>query len=189
MNTQTKNTSCGCSTTIKAKTACPTCNRKGTKISELTLKMQVKKEHYKDVKSDKNSFNFCTSPHCDTVYYSDESSESFNQKEVKYKVAPKNNDLDTPLCYCKQFKKKDAIKLLESTNINVAGKIKEIISGGCKCEKTHPKGVSCIEDITHFLKPYDIDFEQESSSCCNSSSTKKDSTSMLFTKKKSSCCS
>lgn len=159
---------CGCSATTEAFANCPSCNEKGIKVNEETLKKYLKKVHYSEIKSDKKSFNFCTSPTCNTVYYSNESNEAFSQEMAKHKIAVKNSDLDTPLCYCKRFTKQDAIDVIESGDKDVSGTILDAIGDNCKCQKTNPKGVSCVEDITNFLAPYGIEFNtsKKKSSCC-----------------------
>lgn len=197
MNINTQ--SCSCSAIEKALTKCPSCSNTGIKVNEDTLRKHIKKESYATIKSNKKSFNFCTSPQCDTVYYSNESDETFSQEMVKHKIAAKNEDLDTPLCYCKRFTKQDAIDLVEAKEENISGKILDIIGNNCKCSKTNPKGVSCIEDITNFLKPHGIDFNSNKSCCSDSEDdalaltfmkavVKGNGMNVTFTKNKSGCC-
>lgn len=181
-----KTISCGCTATKEALTPCPTCNVKGNKVNETTLKKHLKKEYYPEIKSNKDSFNFCSTPNCGTVYYSNESDETFTQKTVKHKVAAKNQDLDTPLCYCKRFTKQDAIDVIESGEKDVVGTILDAIGDNCKCSKTNHKGVSCVEDIANFLTPYGIEFSTSKSSCSADESSLQFTTSVK--EKKTSCC-
>lgn len=207
-----------CSATEDALTKCPSCSNRGIKVNSDTIRKHLKKDIYVTVKSNKDDFNFCISPHCNTVYYANESREIFSQEEVKHKIAAKNQDLDTPLCYCKRLTKQDAIDIIESGEEDVSQKILDEIGDSCKCSKTNPKGVSCVEDISNFLTPYRIEFDtsKSNSSCCGTEEesnrsccdTQEDSSScctpnsntiqpfsqenkiapVSFAKEKSSCC-
>ncbi len=155
----TQSSDCGCSSTPKAEHTCPHCKEAGLKISEVTLKAQLKKEHYSELKNEANNFNFCKNPACDTVYYSNDGSESYNQSQVKSKITVKNDDPKTPLCYCKKLLKRDVIKMIEDGEENISTKIKTKISEGKTfCEKANPKGSCCTSEIKSFLKNYNIEF-------------------------------
>lgn len=160
-------TSCGCLTNKSADEACPKCGIKGLKVSQTTLKSQLKKELVDGLKT-LEDFNFCTNPVCDTVYYRDEI--LFNQNDIKSKVTIKNSHPDTPLCYCKSLLKKDFYHMLETNEANIGSKIKAIISDGKSfCEKSNPKGVCCTEDVKEFLKSYNINWDDDINTklgCC-----------------------
>lgn len=72
---------CGCTVTNEATAKCQNCNTKGTKITEITLKSQLKKEFYAEVKHPKDDFNFCNTPSCNTVYYSTDGEEVYNYSD------------------------------------------------------------------------------------------------------------
>lgn len=171
--------SCGCATTNTSTHLCPTCNSVGTKISSITLKAQLKKEKYETLNSSKDDFNFCNTPKCNAVYYSNDGKEVFNQDEVRNKIAIKNDDLKTPLCYCKKLLKQNVLEMIQNKEENIPAKIKKIISSGKSfCEKSNPKGACCPDEITSFLADYGINYNHdkintnnESSSCGTSSST------------------
>ena len=153
--------SCGCSTTTNSTNFCPNCNQIGLKVKEITLKSQLKKEYYNDLKSSSNEFNFCNNPKCDTVYYSNDGSEVFNQSQIKSKVTIKNDNLKTPLCYCQKLLKERVLKMIEDNETNIYEKVKSIIAGGKSfCEKSNPKGICCSEDVRQFLIENDIDLNK-----------------------------
>ena len=175
--------SCGCATQEESTHLCPHCGKSGSNVEAITIKSQLKKESRNNMKLGLDAFNFCTNPECDTVYYSNDSSETFSQSDVKSKVTIKNDDPKTPLCYCKKLLKENVIEMIQSNKPDIAKKVKAIISEGKSfCEKSNPKGTCCTEDITSFLKEYDIDFNETkkttfslnpnpSSSCCSTSSS------------------
>jgi hypothetical protein len=159
-------TACGCSSTSKSSIVCPTCDAYGLKVSQTTIKSQLKKELLDGLKI-LDEFNFCSNSLCDTVYYNDKI--IFNQNDIKAKVTMKNSDLDTPLCYCKKLLKKDFYTMVENKEENIGAKIKAIIRDGKSfCEKSNPKGICCTEDVKEFLQSHNIvwDDENNKSGCC-----------------------
>ena len=176
---QEKSQSCECSTQDKVTHTCPHCSKSGSNVDAITVKSQLKKEARANIISDMQAFNFCTNPKCDTVYYSNDGSETFSQVDIKSKITIKNDDPKTPLCYCKKLLKENVTEMIANKELGIAKKVKAIISEGKSfCEKSNPKGTCCTEDITSFLKEYDIDFNETktrtfslnpnlSSSCCS----------------------
>lgn len=171
-NSDTTENGCGCSAGMKADSACPTCQKYGLKVSEVTIRSQVKKETLNSLQGDLDRFHFCTNPVCDTVYY-DNKRKTIAQSEIKSKVTLKNDDESTPLCYCKKLLKRDFYDMLENKEPDIAKKIREIISEGKSfCEKSNPKGVCCTEDIKVFLARHGIlwddpsDKEKINQGCC-----------------------
>ncbi|MFA6192818.1 MAG: hypothetical protein WC665_10775 [Sulfurimonas sp.] len=143
---------CGCSTTTNSHNACPRCKEEGLAVKEITIKSQLKKESLNNLKLSMSDFNFCSNPKCDTVYYSNDGSETYNQKDIKSKVTIKNDNPKTPLCYCRKLLKERVLKMIEDNESNIYEKIKSIISDGKSfCEKSNPKGVCCTKDIRNFL--------------------------------------
>lgn len=173
----TKQTSnCECSVTTSATKNCPICNSQGLSVKEITLKSQLKKEYFNELKSSKDSFNFCSNPKCDTVYYSNDGSETFHQNDVKSKVTIKNDDSKTPLCYCRKLLKENVLQMIANNEKNIYDKVKSIIAEGKSfCEKSNPKGVCCTEDIKTFLTANGVNLNEGKkqifsiktpSSCC-----------------------
>ncbi|WP_345974909.1 hypothetical protein [Sulfurimonas sp. HSL3-7] len=171
--------SCGCATQVNAASVCPQCHQKGSKVEAVTVQSQLKKEPLSNMHSTRDAFNFCTNPVCDTVYYADDGSESFGQKEIKSKVTLKNDDPKTPLCYCKKLLKGDVLAMIEKGEPDIAEKVKAIIANGKSfCEKSNPKGTCCTDDVKNFLAGFGISWEKPKkqmfsmmppSSCCSSS--------------------
>jgi len=174
-----ESSSCGCVTPIETVNRCPNCNSKGTVVSGITIKAQLKKEKFENLTTSKDNFNFCNTPKCNTVYYSNDGTEFYNQEDVKLKVAVKNDDPQTPLCYCKRLLKQNVIDMINNKEENIAEKVFEIVSSGKSvCEKANPRGVCCTEDVTNFLADYGIDYGRASScgdSSCGTSSSSKES--------------
>ncbi len=168
--------SCGCSTESKALNACPDCGTIGIKVKAITVKSQLKKEKLGTMASSIDDFSFCTHPKCHTVYYSNDAAETFSEEDVKSKVALKNDDPKTPLCYCKKLLKRDVLEMIEKSEPNIAATVKAIIAEGKSfCEKSNPKGVCCTEDVKDFLADHGISWEEPKvnffsteapSSCC-----------------------
>ena len=149
----TDTSSCGCSNSSSSDKACSSCNEYGIKVSAVTLKAQLKKEFYENLIHDVDDFHFCTNPECDTVYYSSNENETYGQECIKSKVACKNEDLKTPLCYCKKLLKENVLAMIEAKEENIPSKIKAIISEGKTfCEKSNPRGTCCTQDIATFLE-------------------------------------
>ena len=181
LTTNKESESCGCATQEVVSVLCPHCNKNGSNVDAVTVKAQLKKEARNSMRLDMDEFNFCTNPKCDTVYYSNDGSETFAQADIKSKVTIKNDDPKTPLCYCRKLLKESVIEMIENKEPNIAQKVKAIIADGKSvCEKSNPKGTCCTDDITSFLAEYGIDFNETKrpkfslnpnpSSCCGTSS-------------------
>lgn len=157
----TQSAGCSCSSNTMVSIECSNCGFKGFKVTAVTIKSQLKKDTLENVKSSLEEFNFCNNPQCDTVYYSNNGDESFNQMDIKSKVTIKNDDPKTPLCYCRKLLKQDVLKMIEAKEENIAAKIKAILSEGKSfCEKSNPKGICCTEDIKIFLTDYGINWNE-----------------------------
>ena len=169
-------TNCGCATTTKTNNLCPNCKEEGFVVKEITIKSQLKKESLNYLKSSIDDFNFCNNPKCDTVYYSNNGSQTYEQKDIKSKITIKNDDPKTPLCYCQKLLKSSVLKMIEDNESNIYEKVKSIISEGKSfCEKSNPKGVCCTEDIKSFLIENGVNLNESKkpffsikppSSCC-----------------------
>ena len=177
---------CGCGTADIAINLCPHCNSKGIELSAVTLKAHLRKEKFQTMSSSKDDFNFCTTPKCDTVYYSNDGEETFSQADVRSKVAIKNDDLKTPLCYCKKLLKQNVLDMIKNKEEDIPTKISKIISEGKTfCEKANPRGTCCPEEITKFLADYGIDYGDSTSPTCGDGGSCGTSTDV---KEESPCC-
>jgi len=182
----TKTSGCGCGSADIAINVCPHCNSEGIELSAITLKAHLNKEKYQTMSSSKDDFNFCTTPKCDTVYYSNDGEETFSQADVRTKVAIKNDDLKTPLCYCKKLLKQNVLDMIKNKEEDIPTKISKIISEGKTfCEKANPRGTCCPEEITKFLADYGIDYGDSKSPTCGDGVSCGTSTQL---NEESSCC-
>ena len=142
--------------------ACPACGKSGKRVEAQTVNAQLKKEFKESLSHEADQFCFCTTPECDTVYYSLDGEESFPQAAIKSKVTIKNDDPSTPLCYCHKYTKQDALddmKTMESHRL--VRKIKEMIAGNKVCKKANPKGSCCTMDIRLFLAEHNIVWDEK----------------------------
>jgi len=141
--------------------SCPACKKSGKKVSETTIKAQLKKEKRETVEDITDAFCFCTNPSCSVVYYSDSTDTLFYETDIKSKVTIKNDDPSTPLCYCHKYKKADAIEDMKNlSSKELVKKIKAIISQDKSfCQKSNPKGSCCTQDIKDFLASHEIAWE------------------------------
>lgn len=158
--------SCGCSAAQTVTSACPVCGMVGLMVGDVTIKSQLKKDHLENLE-DKSGFSFCTNPECDAVYYRGET--LFAQKDVRNKVFAKNNDPQTPSCYCKKLLKSDFFAMLETGEPNISAKLKEIIASGKSfCEKSNPKGACCTEDVKKFIEAHGLVWNERGAGggCC-----------------------
>ena len=193
MNTKENNKKedCGCATSDESLVLCPHCNTKGLDVQGVTIKAQLKKEKFETMTSSKDDFNFCTTPKCDTVYYSNDGKETFAQADIKSKITSKNDDPKTPLCYCKKLLKENVIEMINNKEEDIPTKIKNIVSEGKTfCEKSNPRGTCCTEDMARFLADYGLDYNSAKSSSCGDSSSQESSSCGTNTevKEKTSCC-
>lgn len=185
----TKIEDCGCATSNDSLNLCPNCNSKGLDVQGITVKSQLKKDKFESMISSREDLNFCTTPKCDTVYYSNDGKETFAQADIKSKITSKNDDINTPLCYCKKLLKENVIEMIKNKEKKIPEKIKEIVSvGKTFCEKSNPRGTCCTEDLTRFLADYGMKYNVGESSCGDSSTDGSCGNTSQVVKKSSSCC-
>lgn len=145
----------------KETSPCPKCGKAGKSVKAVTINAQLLKEKRENMKSDMESFHFCTSPECGVVYYNKNGNECFYEGDIKAKVTIKNDDPTTPLCYCHKYKKGDALEDIKQLDPKaVVKKIKGIISRDKSfCQKANPKGSCCTSDIKSWLAERNIPWE------------------------------
>jgi hypothetical protein len=168
--------SCECKTTatIENKSFCPKCRQQGVVVGLVTLNAQIKNE-FKAFIGDKEHF-FCTSKVCEVVYYKS-NGELLTKDKIKSLITLKDEEPQTPLCYCFKVLKGDVLaELATNGSSDVIKRIEEKMKGKkCFCEKANPKGRCCTEDIKIWLAQQGVSSTSQSSCCLSSDG-------------KSSCC-
>ena len=170
--TPTNDCACGTGQT-PSEIECPTCGKRGATVRLITPKHTVKKTAQHQV-IDTEPYSFCDNPDCNTVYYSESGSSVITTDELKNRVTLKDDSPETPLCYCFKVLKKQALEEIARTGTtDVFRQIQEKMKPGqsCFCEKSNPRGDTCVKDIKSWVKAQGIDviepgIEKPTNSCC-----------------------
>ena len=143
-----------CEPSEKGTRVCPSCNRPGVTVKQITMTSSVKPLLLDKIENSKQ-YAFCETPECLVVYFNLESDQTFNKTDLIKKVTIKSETPDTPLCYCYNIFKEDALAEIEKTGKTevikmVQDKMKSAQT--CFCEKSNPRGSCCLKDIANWLK-------------------------------------
>ena len=128
---------------------CPSCGKKGKPVAVVTVKSLVR-NHTRVPAS--VSYEFCRTPDCDVVYFSDQA--VFTKPDVKVRVGVKETADPVPLCYCFDYSREDVRRDIETAGMTrILDDIKAEIQGGfCACEVKNPSGACCLGDITRAIQ-------------------------------------
>ena len=159
---------------VQDRDSCPRCNRKGRRVSAVTLRSLLKEEYARHLPGDAESgctsdettgegccpvsvdagWRFCDSPDCDVVYFSERDDTVFVKSQLKVSVGIKEQAGERPLCYCfghsvasikEELRSKGHSGALE----DIRAKMKD---PGCRCETTNPSGSCCLGSVAKGIK-------------------------------------
>ncbi len=150
----------------------PTLWQSGVTVNRITPQHTLKRVAA-DTLDPQLQYHFCENPACDLVYYDTTQSVEFTTDQLKNRVTLKDEDLETPLCYCFKVLKRQALEEIARTGTtNVFAIIQSRMKPGqnCFCEKSNPRGDCCTKDVAAWLRAQGITVEIPESSvnsgCC-----------------------
>jgi hypothetical protein len=166
---------CDCGTgQTKSTTACPVCRKLGSTVRLITPQSTLKKDARTKLKPEQ-AYHFCDNKDCEVAYYNGQDTSVFTTADLKNRVTIKDDSPDTPLCYCFKVLKKQALEEIARTGTtDVFQTIQAKMKPGqsCFCEKSNPRGDTCVQDIVTWLDEQGVSTEmqvEESSNdgCCS----------------------
>lgn len=109
-------------------------------------------------------YHFCENSDCDLVYYNEQDTSVFTTSELKNRVTIKDDSPKTPLCYCFKVLKEQALEDIARTGTSdvfktVQAKMKP--GQSCFCEKSNPRGDTCVQDIQYWLEDHGVSTEKQ----------------------------
>ncbi|UVI33671.1 putative iron-sulfur cluster-binding metallochaperone [Paenibacillus spongiae] len=130
---------------------CPSCGEKGRNVQLITLKSLLKASALETIEPE-NTYVFCSSPNCSTVYFSGNHSQTFSESDLKVPVYQKNLGFDVPVCYCFGWTRERLIQAA-GTDQKPAAQIKvHVQAGRCGCEINNPQGACCLGNVNAFVR-------------------------------------
>lgn len=134
-----------------AATACPVCGQPGQRVETRTLKHMVQPWHLDRV--NKPGFLFCSSSHCEVVYFHPEG-DCLRKQDVRVRVGLKETEDPVPLCYCFGFTEAMVREEIRATGrCTIPERIAaEIKAGHCACEIRNPQGSCCLGNVRAAVK-------------------------------------
>lgn len=141
--------SAGVSTSaITVLTACPNCEKVGTRVDTLTLKALLAPDGLR--RGVPHEPRFCATRDCPVVYFDSVCGTIFTERELTVLVHAKHPDaLDVPVCYCfgvtpasmEASAKRDGATAVRDMIT------REVKAGHCACEIRNPTGRCCLGDV------------------------------------------
>jgi len=133
-------------------TLCPDCGRRGWSVGHQTLTHVLKEPLVAELGGE--DYHFCSTPDCDTVYFSAASQQVFRRSNLKVRAGIKETEDPVPVCYCFGHTRASLWEEIERTGRStVLNSIKrEVKAGRCECETKNPSGKCCLGDVTRAVQ-------------------------------------
>lgn len=153
-------------TTGEKRLLCPSCGKKGKRVSAVTMNALVKDEYVGEVQigppavcestgpgcqplTDDTGWRFCDAVECDVVYFAEDHDQTFIRSQLRVSVGVKETTGERPLCYCfghtmASIKKKILATDRSDALEDIRAKMKD---PGCRCETTNPSGSCCLGSV------------------------------------------
>ncbi|MCA9250274.1 MAG: cation transporter [Phycisphaerales bacterium] len=127
--------------------ACPDCRENGQPVKRITLESVLRPERLSDIGA--HSYNVCTTPHCNTVYFGPTPGRVFCKSDLTIRFGLKETNAPRPVCYCFDHTVEGIQDEIRRTgNSTIIESIKtDMKSVGCRCEHTNPLGSCCLRSV------------------------------------------
>jgi hypothetical protein len=131
---------------------CGVCGVKAKKVNRITVEHIVENEHQNEVID--TQYHYCETPICDVVYFSNETEQYFNKKDVRVRVGIKETEEPVQICYCFDFTEQMVRgDLITKGHTAIPEFITtEIQAGNCACEVKNPSGRCCLGEVSKVVK-------------------------------------
>lgn len=156
-------------TTLEKRLLCPSCGKKGKRVSALTVHALLKNEYVQEADmgqpascgpnrdggsgcqplTNDTGWRFCDAADCDVVYFAEDHDKTFTRAQLRVAVGVKEKTGERPLCYCfghtlASIKKKLLTTGRSDALEDIRAKMKD---PGCHCEVTNPSGACCLGSV------------------------------------------
>ncbi|WP_412679672.1 putative iron-sulfur cluster-binding metallochaperone [Brevibacillus choshinensis] len=139
-----------CQNTVEtdtSETLCPLCRQSGKGVKLITLKSLLKPSSLAKLQP-KLNYSFCSTSHCDVVYYSE--LNTFRMQDLKVPVFQKDDGSEVPVCYCFGLSR---ASLISEAKANAIDFIREQVrENRCGCEVNNPQGACCLGNVSHVVQ-------------------------------------
>ena len=88
-------------TVDKARTCCPTCNRRGKSVKAITIQSLVRPASLQRL-TRHDGWRFCSTRKCATAYFNEALRETVSKAEVRVRIGQKETRAPRTVCYCFQ---------------------------------------------------------------------------------------
>ena len=132
--------------------SCPGCGRSGKRVKAITLRSLL--HPGKVLEIGEKAYFFCDSPDCNTVYFTEDGSQSFSREDLTVRVGVKESSPPRPVCYCFNHSMEEIFDQVERTGQStvVADIKKRMAEEGCSCETKNPAGNCCLGTVQGYVR-------------------------------------
>lgn len=127
--------------------ACPSCNTKGKQVGIITLKSLLIPSALERLEPH-NEYRFCATSTCEVVYF-DQYGQAFDTSQIKVPVYQKDNNEDTPVCYCFGWTRQRLLESEKTASDSISAHVK---AGRCGCDVNNPQGSCCLGNVTQYIR-------------------------------------
>jgi len=131
---------------------CPSCGNAGKSVKTITLRSLLLLEKQENIKDE--SYYFCGSAECDTVYFTGKEEHTFAKADLAVRVGVKEKTFPRPVCYCFNHTVEEIDEEIKRTGKStVVDDIKEgMKKEGCSCETKNPQGSCCLKTVESYVQ-------------------------------------
>jgi hypothetical protein len=140
---------------------CRRCGEKGRRVLRETMASLLKPEALERLAD--VPYHFDRTPHCEVVYFSNETGSYFLKHDLTVRVGLKETEAPIPLCYCFGHTAESVRDEIVATGRStVAERITtEVQAGNCACEVKNPSGRCCLGDVNRAVQRIDRETRAE----------------------------
>ena len=135
-------------TVDKARTCCPTCNRRGKSVKAITIQSLVRPASLQRL-TRHDGWRFCSTRKCATAYFNEALRETVSKAEVRVRIGQKETRAPRTVCYCFQHTDEEIEAEVREAGFSSVG---DAIKAKCKqgldrCSETNPQGSCCLGNV------------------------------------------
>lgn len=131
---------------------CHACGAEGKAVKAITLLSLLRPGKVPEIAE--KAYFFCGSPDCDTVYFTQDGSQTFSRADLTVRVGVKESAPPRPVCYCFGHSMEEIFDEVERTGKSTvaADIMRRMAEEKCSCETKNPQGSCCLGTVEGLVR-------------------------------------